>query len=408
MSELLKRLLQGGGYMDEATDGTGGEAAGGDAGAAGEAGADAGTGGAADAGEAAAGIAQTPAAVPKEVSVTDMAAAITDGLARGPDGRFVAKDGAADPTKPVEGAQPGAKADPLKPAADAGTVAADAAKAKAAADAKALEGKTADDFALTPEMKQVLKKDAQERFHGLTALAKAREAEVNELKPRVQALEQAREQILNVFKESHTEPEELGRMLEFNRMIKTQDYPGALKIVEAYRAQLYKVMGQEAPGVDLVSEFPDINARVDAGELSRQDAVELANARRQAAALQEQNQRHTQHAQSAQQTQQARATALQSIEAWTAQMAKTDPHFAVREKGVATEVAEILKAYPPNLWLSTIQRVYNATSVPAAPARSNLPTGSAPLRPNGTKPGPAKATDMVGAISQGLGYALHE
>jgi len=340
---------------------------------------------------------------PKEVDVNDMAEAIAAGLGesppereRGPDGKFLPK---------TEG-QPAANIAARNPE-ELAAIEQKKTADKAAADAKALEGKTADSFQLSPEQLGVLKKESRERFHQLTTYAKARETELSELRPKMQELQQAREGILNIMRESQTEPDELGRLLDFNRMIKTGNYAPALKLVEEYRAQLYKVMGREAPGVDLVSEFDDLNARVDAGELSRDDAVALANGRRRDAALSEQSQSQQRQQQNGAQAQQQQDQALSALDAWTKRMAAQDPNYAAREQAVAPRIAKIIQTYPPHLWLPTIEEIYNVTPVPAARSNS-IPSGPALLRPNGTKPGPAQPRDMASALSQGLGYSFTE
>jgi hypothetical protein len=72
--------------------------------------------------------------------------------------------------------------------------------------------------------------------------------------------------------------------------MKSGDYEGALKIIENTRAGILKALGREGPGVDLLAEHPDLKARVDNQEISRADALELANNRRANAARQQQDQ----------------------------------------------------------------------------------------------------------------------
>lgn len=365
-----------------------GDAAGETDGAAGVGADGSGTDGAADKGGDSAG-----GAAKKPDDTASMLAAIEAGLAKNRE----AKGDEADGQKAPSTQKPAGKTD-----AEVAAEADKAAKDKAAADAKALEGKTADDFKLTPEQEAVLKKDSRDRFQKLHSYAKAKEAEIAKMTPHMQELEEARNNIMGILEESRTEPEELGRLLDFNKAVKTGRIQEAIGMIEEYRAELYKAIGQEAPGVDLLKDFPELRQRVENSELSREDAVKLANAERREQALQRQSEQQRNQHSTVQQRQQQADNAVKAIEAWTAKMAKEDAHFGVRQHDVAQQIEAIFAEYPPHLWLKTIQKLYDLTPLPAA--KPKLPSGDGTLRPTGTKPGPAKPATDFEAISQGLGY----
>jgi cell division protein FtsN len=158
-----------------------------------------------------------------------------------------------------------------------------------------------------------------------------------------------------------------------------------------------KALGREEPGVDLLADHADLKARVDNQEISRADALELANNRRANAARQQQDQSQQQQqrqTQQVQQTQQRRSRDSGMVRARPRPRTST---MQAREAKIEPQIAEII-AYPPNLWLPTIQRLYESISVTKAPVLNLNPA----LRPNGAKPGAKRPNTMLDAIRSGL------
>lgn len=298
-------------------------------------------------------------------------------------------------------------------AANAGKTSEQIAADKAAADAEkqkqtdaALAKKKADDFQLSPEEKRVLGPKAQARFHELHRYAKIQEDRVRQVMPVVQQLTQARDEILAVFEEHQATPQDLIPLLQFNKLRKSGDIEGALRMIENTRLGLYKALGRAAPGVDLLDDFPDLKAKVDALEMTPDAAAEVATARRQAATLAARQQHEQRGQQHAQQQKEVVDGALAEISRWQAEAAVKDPQFAAKQKAIIEKIPEVIKSYAPNQWLATIKLLYENTAVPAsAPTDTGLPPrGPAPIRPNGNRGGAKEATDMASAISSGLGY----
>jgi hypothetical protein len=277
-------------------------------------------------------------------------------------------------------------------------------KKKAEAEERAsLKDKKADDFQLTPQMKRYLSGEAQQRFHTLHRYAKEQETRAAEVTEQFTAVSKARDELMGLFSDHHVEPEDLGVLLDYNKRLKSGDLQGALQIVDNARAGILRAMGKEAPGVDLLQEFPDLQQRVQNAELMREDALALANARRREQAL-------MQHAGSQGAQQRAEATtrksqeeALASIDGWAAKLAKEDIDYRAKEQKVLAKLPQIVKQYPPNLWLPTMQAMYEAIEiVKPAPAPDG---GGAPLRPSGAKPGGRQYTELTPeALRAGLGY----
>jgi len=281
------------------------------------------------------------------------------------------------------------------------TEAAEKAKADAAATA-ALKGKKADDFMLKPEELKVLHAKTQERMHTLHRYAKDQEAVVAQQGETIKAMSAARDEILATFKEYRAEPDDLIPLLEVNLLVKTGRYEEALKWVDTQRAGILKELGREAPGVDLLAEFPDLKQKAEDEQITRADAVELANARRREKASSEAAARARDERGKFTAVEEAQNTALISIERWCAGKSKGDIDYKKKEEKILTKLDAIIKKYPPQLWLPTLEQIYDSIEVvkEAAPINS----GAQPLRPGGPKPGARQATNMEDAIRQGLGY----
>jgi len=332
--------------------------------------------------------ASTDGQTPQGGSVEAAQAAIKEGLANANPAAAAANKAAADAAL---------EADPVKKAA-ADKAAADT---KAADDAK-IKATKVDDIKLTDAEKAALTPKAHERFHTLHKVAKANEdalvvanAQLTELRTRSEAL-------TNIMKETQTGPEELGALLDYNRMLKTGQFDDALALVEQHRAAIYKAMGREAPGVDLLADFPDLAARVERNEITRGDAIELGNNRRREAVRQQQENGQRQQQQHETQTLQQQQNALGQIEKWCNDTAQKDVDFKAREAKLMPQIEQIMQQYPSHLWLPTIQRLYETVSVPRETTFSQQTT---PLRPNGAKPGPKAPASMFDAIRGGLGYS---
>ena len=156
----------------------------------------------------------------------------------------------------------------------------------------------------------------------------------------------------------------------------------AIGIIENQRAALYKAIGKEPAGgdVDLLADFPDLQQKVAESQITRDDALELAQGRREKAAREQQEraqrEQHNSKAQSAEQQKKAADDALDSITKWTDGLAKSDLDYKAKEGKLLAKVEGVVKEYPPNLWLPTLKMMYEGIEVQKAPA----PSGTASPR----------------------------
>jgi len=98
-----------------------------------------------------------------------------------------------------------------------------------------------------------------------------------------QAGKQRAEEYDRILQSTGANADEIGGALRVLRQIKSgraEDLREALKALDANRAEVAKMLGQEVPGVDLLSDYPDLAERVEKMNLGREEALEIANARR--------------------------------------------------------------------------------------------------------------------------------
>lgn len=150
--------------------------------------------------------------------------------------------------------------------------------------------------------------------------------------------------------------------------------------------ELAAALGKEVPGVfDPIAEHADLVQQVKDGDMPRERAIEVANARRMQAALQQQQRAQAQQAQQQQaeaQRAQAGAAALQQWEADKLQ----DPRYMQLRPELSKEVAKIRQQHPPEMWATLTGYAYDALLArAAAPAQQPKPP-MGPVRPTGPQP----------------------
>lgn len=300
-----------------------------------------------------------------------------DDRPRGPDGRFLPKDG-ADPTKPADPAKP-AEAKPAEPA------------------------KSAEDAFKEPEG---LSEGAQERFRSLVSMVRERDARIEQAEAQVGEMRQAVEGFQRMIVDSGANDQELVALFDFAKAIKSGNWTAAEPML-AHLAQQYRVaMGRDPNGADPFSAHPDLAQSVQEGKITAEAAREVLRARQVLA----DEQRRTQAAQAEQQTQQQYVASVQRATAEVGQMVRqwsaTDLDWPKKQAMLQTQAVEIAKALPPEQWGFALQSAYKLigeTLKASAPARATPAAGAQPLRPSAASVGRREPANMAEAISAALG-----
>ncbi len=208
-----------------------------------------------------------------------------------------------------------------------------------------------------------------------------------------------RSQLAEMLRSTRSSGEELANLLETLRLINSGDavlMERGFQNVERFRGQLAARLGREVPGVDLLSEFPDLKQKVESMELTREVGLELAQGRRA------QRDAQTRDAQAREQTmrQQANTAEVQKaqadLNALGSELAKGDIDYEAKVKLLeeAGEIADIM-SLPPAQWTAAFQRRYKLVTVTAARREAPAKQPQQPIRPNGAGGGSAPAIKSV-------------
>lgn len=324
---------------------------------------------------------------------------------------------------PAGDAAPPADAPAPAPATDEPASAEDAISAALAVDDKpaALEGDdkpaAADDV---PAPAEPAKKDGEPESakpgdgkqddpyampDGLSERAKARFEELAGRAKDAAVWKERAEQWQNTIESTGASPEQFGQLLTYSSLVNSGDpvkLRQAMSVLEGERNAIARLLGEEAPGIDLLSDHPDLVARVGQGFMDRTSALEVARSRAMVMATRQHNDR----VQAEQQTAQTHQQAIDGLNVLGQQLAAQDPLYA-QKYAALQPMLPIIARLPPAQWRDAFVQAYEATAVQApAPAPKRLAATPQPL--SGTAGGGGgnlkqQATSAQQAIEQALG-----
>lgn len=178
------------------------------------------------------------------------------------------------------------------------------------------------------------------------------------LKAEKEHIESTLNAIRETVQEAGVNATEFRGLLDYARAVKQGNFESALQVLDAQRAALARAMGRELPGVDLLSGHQDLAQQVQAQQLPRSHALELAQARE---AQSQQQAWLTQQQQTQQAQQQAQAQteqAINQIGELSNQWAKSDPDYAAKEAILLKYLPQIRQNFPPVMWANQVGMLY--------------------------------------------------
>jgi hypothetical protein len=269
-----------------------------------------------------------------------------------------------------------------------------------------------------------LKEKSAARFRELTA-------EVKALAPIKQQLEQAGikdvaelprlvkdatdgRDLVKMVQDTGADPDQFGKTLDYLSLIGAASKGDmkaaeqAFDVLQGEVAALAKALGREVPGMfDPLAEHADLRDAIEAGDMTRKHAMEVAHARtQQQAAAQHQQQTQTQQRQQQereQAQQQATQQGITGLQAWEQRAAATNPNYAAIRPALSARVAEIRKTHPPGEWVAQTAIAYAELVTSAAPAAPAAPRPG-PIRPSG--PGPTMAPATFDSIEAAMDFGI--
>lgn len=259
---------------------------------------------------------------------------------------------------------------------------------------------------LTPP--EGLSERAAARFADLSARVKS----IPELERRATEAEQQLVSVRQMVANSGLAPEEFNDVLTLGRQVKSanpQDLQQALQRIDSIRADIATRLGAEVPGVDLLSQHPDLKAQVEGLTLSREHALEMVRLRTQNQAAQRTQQQTVEF----QQFQATVQQAAQRMDATLAQRAHMPGHeakvaFIRSQLQDPQRLQAFVTTYQPHQWEAAVLMMYDAYT-PPAPAPAPAPAAPQPLRPGMVGAGarvptpPRNAMDAVQSAFQAHG-----
>lgn len=310
-------------------------------------------------------------------------AAATGERLRGPDGRFVAKDGTpTDDPAQAQLADPNAQP-PVDPNA-----------------------KPVDDPYREPEG---LKPEAKERFQSLVTIAKESKQQLEAAQAQVGEMQQTVTAFQQMIVESGATDQEFLALLDFARAVKSGNWQAAEPLL-AHLTQQYRVAtGRDPAGADPFAQHPDIAQAVQAGQMTPEYARQVLQAR-QVLAQQQQQAQAAQHEQATQQQfiQRARSAGAQ-VKTLIEQWKQSDLDWPKKQAIMTAHAKHIGETMQPEQWIAALQLAYDTigqTMTTMAPQRTPPAPGAAqPLRPANANAGRREPASLQEAIAGAIGAA---
>lgn len=252
-----------------------------------------------------------------------------------------------------------------------------------------------------------LKEKSAARFRELTAevkeLAPLREQlkaagieKVEDL-PRIAQRARDADELISMVQETGATPDQYGMALDYLRLVNAGQRGDVKAVEQAYEimsrevAALGQLLGKEIPGIhDPLAQHSDLQQAVEAGDMTRKYALEVAASRTQ------QHVRSRADEQVQQQTRQQQAVerGRQGLIQFDQHAAASDPAYAAKRPILNGIVATIRETLPPEQWLAATQRAYAAIQLPAAPVTAPAPKPTpGPVRASGPRPAMIPQTD---------------
>lgn len=306
----------------------------------------------------------------------------------------------------------------------------EAAEGDKADEPKAEDDKPAEEAAdpIDAEAKALgLKEKAAERFRELSRereeMAPLREAMkaagLADVQQAARALERVRDAdyVLGRVVDTGANHEQFDSTLNYLALVNKGDTASleqAWALIEPEIKLLAQALGKDVPGmVDPLAGHADLIAEVEAGDLPRARALEIAaalqrsahdTAVRQSAQQREQAQREAQ-----QQAEQAAQHARSELNSLGNDLAAADPaRFQALQPQLVALVQQVAAQHPPHEWAYRVARAYATLPyAPPAPPAAKPPIGHVPMRATGARApmAPAHFDDPDEAMEFGIAQA---
>lgn len=258
---------------------------------------------------------------------------------------------------------------------------------------------TDDELTLTEEEKKTFSERSRQRFENLTGRVKETESQ----------LQQTRQQLNDwhdMVRETKSSPEEFANAIEYMRQLHSDDpndRKAAFDMLEQARTELARQLGIAAPGVDILTDYPDLQERVKNLELDEATAAEIAKARSTEKMQSQQAQQTAQQAEQQQRTRASLQQGTQELNALGDHLKKTDPDYPKKLEIMKKHVIPRIRQLPPDQWAKAFNDQYAILGeLGQAVQPQQPPVNTGTRRASATGGGIKAPQNMEEAIEQGL------
>jgi len=249
-----------------------------------------------------------------------------------------------------------------------------------------------------------LAEKTQDRIRSLAERVKVAEAGVTERSSEL-------DEMIEMVTETGTSGEQYGQLLGFMKLFNSDnedDQRAAFKVMQNEMATMAAKLGETIPGIDPLEGHADLQAEIEAGTLTGDRAIEIANTRSREKATAAR--KVTTDADTA-----ANADIEQAIVDAKADLAvfedahKTDPQWVAKKAILVPALRATMRVLHPSQWRATFEDSYNKLVLPKAAAPTPKPKTPTPLRPkNPAGEGTKQPSSMAEAIELSLGGSIDD
>jgi len=249
-----------------------------------------------------------------------------------------------------------------------------------------------------------LAEKTQERIRSLADRVKVAEAGVTE---RTTDLDE----MITMVQDTGTTGEQYGQVLGFMKLFNSTDEAdqrAAFAVMQTELATMAAKLGETIPGIDPLAAHADLQAEIEAGTLTGDRAIEIANTRTREAASAARTTTNNANAAADDDINQAVADAKGELAVFE-NAHKADPQWKAKKDILVPALRSVMRTIHPSLWKSTFEESYNKLELPKAAAVLPKPKVPTPLRPKSPAgEGSKQPSSMAEAIELSLGGSIDD
>jgi len=271
--------------------------------------------------------------------------------------------------------------------------------------AKKPDGEAAQPDHVNDPIPKELAEKTQERIRSLADRVKVAEAGVTERTGEL-------DEMITMVQDTGTTGEQYGQVLGFMKLFNSTDEAdqrAAFAVMQTELATMAAKLGETIPGVDPLAAHADLQAEIEAGTLTGDRAIEIANTRTREAASAAITKTNTAEAAASDDINQAITDAKTELATFENAHKTSDPRWLEKKAILVPALRSVMRTIHPSLWKSTFEESYNKLVLPDAVAPTPKPKVPEPLRPKAPAGGSTKQpSTMAEAIELSLGGSIDD